>query len=83
MKKLFAILAAALLVVACGGGNTKEEPKSIEDQLLEHKAKIEKAYENGDYEETQAAVEAFQKWYESLNEEEAQEAQEAAMKLSL
>ena len=82
MKKLFAILAAALLVVACGG-NTKEEPKSIEDQLLEHKAKIEKAYENGDYEEVQAAVEAFQKWYESLNEEEAQEAQEAAMKLSL
>ncbi len=30
MKKLFAILAVALLVVACGGGNTKkEEPKSI------------------------------------------------------
>ena len=83
MKKLFAILAAALLVVACGGGNTKEEPKSIEDQLLEHKAKIEKAYENGDYEEVQAAVEAFQKWYESLNEEEAQEAHEAAMKLGL
>ena len=74
MKKLFAILAAALLVVACGGGNTKEEPKSIEDQALEHVAKIEKATKNGDYEELQAAQVAFEEWFKSLNDEQQNEA---------
>ena len=42
MKKFFAILVAALLVVACGG-NAKKEPKSVEDQLLEQGAKMEQA----------------------------------------
>ena len=49
MKKLFTILAVASLVVACGGGNAKEEPKSIEDQLWEYVAKMEKAVEADDY----------------------------------
>ena len=71
MKKLFAFLAAALLVVACGG--TKEEPKTIEDQALEYMAKIEKAVKAGDFEETMAVTEAYWEWVGSLNEEQQQE----------
>ena len=58
MKKFLAIMTAAVLVVACGGGtNTKNntKPKTIEDQLLAHLVKIEKALMDGEYEQTRAA----------------------------
>ena len=51
-------MTAAVLVVACGGGtNTKNntKPKTIEDQLLAHLVKIEKALMDGEYEQTRAA----------------------------
>lgn len=78
MKKFFAFLAAALLVVACGG--TKEEPKTIEDQMLDHIAKIEKAVKAGDFEKAEAASEAFDEWGYSLNDEQMMEAIEAMEK---
>ena len=78
MKKFFAFLAAALLVVACGG--SKEEPKSIEDQMLDHIAKIEKAVEAGDVEAVEAASEAFDEWGYSLSEDQMMEAIEAMVK---
>ena len=80
MKKFFAFLAAALLVVACGGGNAKEEPKTIEDQLLDHVAKIEKAVKAGDFEKAEAASEALDEWAYSLNDEQMMEAMEAMEK---
>ena len=78
MKKFFAFLAAALLVVACGG--SKEEPKSIEDQMLDHIAKIEKAVKAGDVEAVEAASEAFDEWGYSLSEDQMMEAIEAMEK---
>lgn len=78
MKKLFAILAAALLVVACG--ETKEKPKTIEDQLLEHLAKIEKALETGDPEKVSEAMNAWYGWSSSLSGEEAKEHEAAVEK---
>ena len=78
MKKFFAFLAAALLVVACGG--SKEEPKSIEDQMLDHIAKIEKAVKAGDVEAAEAASEAFDEWGYSLSEDQMMEAIEAMEK---
>lgn len=76
MKKLFAILAVASLVVACGGGNAKDEPKSIEDQLLEHLAKMEKAIEAEDWEKTSEACNAYEEWRNSLDEEQSEELHE-------
>lgn len=78
MKKLFAILAAALLVVACG--ETKEKPKTIEEQLLEHLAKTEKALETGDPEKVYEAMNASYEWSSSLSGEEAKEYEAAVEK---
>lgn len=78
MKKLFAILVAALLVVACG--ETKEKPKTIEDQLLEHLAKVEKALETGDPEKVYEAMNAWYGWSSSLSGEEAKEHEAAVEK---
>ena len=78
MKKLFAILAAALLVVACG--ETKEKPKTIEDQLLEHLTKVEKALETGDLEKVEEANNAWYGWSSSLSGEEAKEHEAAVEK---
>ena len=78
MKKLFTILAAALFVVACGGGNAKkEEPKSIEDQLLKHVAKIEKAVKADNYEKAIDLYWAFEEWVDSLDDEQYDEFEEA------
>lgn len=77
MKKLFAILAVALLVVACGGGNTKkEEPKSIEDQLSEYLTKMEKAVEAGNYEKAIDIYLVYDEWVDSLDEEQFEELME-------
>ena len=73
MKKLFAILAIASLVVACGGGNAKDEPKSIEDQLLEHLAKMEKAVEADNWDKAFDAYLAYEEWVDSLDEEQVEE----------
>ena len=75
MKKLFAILATAMFVVACGG-NAKNEPKSIEDQFLEHLAKMEKAIEAKDWQKTSEACNAYWEWDESLSEEQSEELDE-------
>lgn len=76
MKKLFTILAAALFVVACGGGNAKNEPKSLEEQFLEHLAKMEKAMEAKDWKKTSEACNAFWEWDDSLDEEQSEELDE-------
>ena len=74
MKKFFAIMAAALLVVACGG------TKSVEDQLLVHISKLEKAITAGDYDQAQAAAAAYYEWEESLNASQAEELAVALIK---
>ena len=76
MKKLFAILVAVLLVVACGVGNTKNEPKSIEDQLMEYVAKMEKAVKADNYEEAEDIYLAYEEWVGSLDEEQLKELME-------
>lgn len=76
MKKLFVILAAALFVVACAGGNTKNEPKSIEDQLMEYVTKMEKAVKADNYEEAENIYWAYEEWVDSLDEEQTKELME-------
>ena len=73
MKKLFAILAAALFIVACGGGNTKNEPKSIEEQLLEYMAKIEEAAKARDLEKGLEIKADYFRWIEKIKAEQHEE----------
>lgn len=73
MKKLFAILAAALFVVACGGGNTKNEPKSIEEQLLEYMAKIEEAAKARDLEKGLEIHADYSRWIDKITAEQREE----------
>ena len=71
MKRLFAILAVALLVAACGNGDKK--PKSVEEQLYEYVAQMENYVKADDYEKAEGVYEAYEKWVESLNEAQMEE----------
>lgn len=71
MKRLFAIVAVALLVAACGNGDKK--PKSIEEQLYEYVAQMENYVKADDYEKAESVYEAYEKWVESLSEAQMEE----------
>ena len=78
MKKLFAILAAAFVVVACGGGAEKDEPATFEDQLVEYIEDMEEAVEDDDPEAALEALQNFQEWSQSIDSTD--EVEEVAMK---
>lgn len=78
MKKLFAILAVALLVVACGGEQKK--PMTIEDKFMDYISQIEKAVEAGDAEKAESLIVAFEEWGTSLNEKDMAEIEKVASK---
>ena len=80
MKKLFAILAVAMLVVACGGAADKDEPKTIEDQLLDYVAQFEKAFEAGDIEAAGEAIVALDEWAANLDGEDYKAYEDAVEK---
>lgn len=71
MKRLFAILAVAVLVAACGNGDKK--PQSIEEQLYEYVAQMENYVKADDYEKAESVYEAYEKWVESLSEAQMEE----------
>ena len=77
MKKLVAILAVALLAVACG---TTIESNSIEDQLLERIVQIENAVEAGDVDAAATALQDFGEWCESFEGQEEAEVEKAVEK---
>ena len=79
MKKLVAILAVALLAVACG---TTNESNSIEDQLLERIVQIENAVEAGDVDAAATALQDFGEWCESFGGQERAEVEKAVEKHS-
>lgn len=66
MKKLFAIMAVVMLVVACGGEQKK--PMTLEEQFLDYITKIEQAVEARDVEQVEALAESFEEWGASLSE---------------
>jgi ribosomal protein S18 len=79
MKKLFAILAAAFVVVACGGGaSDKDEPATFEDQLVEYIEDMEEAVEDDDPEAALEALQSYVDWSQSI--ESTDEVNEVAMK---
>lgn len=78
MKKLFAILAAAFVVVACGGGADKDEPATFEDQLVEYIEDMEEAVEDDDPEAAIEALQSFTEWSQSI--ESTEEVEEVAKK---
>ena len=78
MKKLFAILAAACVVVACGGGAEKDEPATFEDQLVEYIEDMEEAVEDDDPEAAFEALQNFNDWIQTI--ESTDEVEEVAKK---
>lgn len=73
MKKLFAILAAALFVVACGSKQKEDEPKTIEEQLLEYMAEIEEAAKARDLEKGLEIKADYFRWKEKITAEQHEE----------
>ena len=73
MKRLFAILAVALLVAACGGGKAKSEPKTIEEQLYEYVGKMEAAAKLNNYDKAVKIYMDYEKWVGTLNEAQLEE----------
>ena len=71
MKRLFAILAVALLVAACGNGEKK--PKSIEEQLYEYVGKMEAAAKLNNYDKAVKIYMDYEKWVGTLNEAQLEE----------
>ena len=71
MKRLFAILAVALLVAACGNGDKK--PQSIEEQLYEYVGKMEAAAKLNNYDKAVKIYMDYEKWVGSLNEAQLEE----------
>jgi hypothetical protein len=78
MKKLFAILAVVMLVVACGGEQKK--PMTIEDKFMDYISQIEKAVEAGDAEKAESLIVAFDEWGTSLDEKDMAEIEKVASK---
>lgn len=75
MKKLFMILAASMLLFACGGNN-----KKAEDPYTKHLDQALKALRAGDVEKADQIGEEYEEWVMSLDEAEMQKAFEAAEK---
>lgn len=75
MKKLFLILAASMLLFACGGNN-----KKAEDPYTKHLDQVLKALKAGDVEKADQIGEEYEEWVMSLDEAEMQKAIEAAQK---
>lgn len=72
MKKLFLILAATVVLFACGGG----KKKSQEDPYTKYLDLALEALKAGDIEKVASYEEQYDEWYESLSEAEQEIADE-------
>lgn len=88
MKKLFTILAMAILLVACGGNNSKKDAKEqtveVKEQTVEEKAVayfsgLLDAYKAGDLDACLELAEEMEEWGSNLNEEDGAKAQNAML----
>ena len=67
MKKVIMIIAAAFMVLACGGNKSQDPYTKYLDQAYE-------AMENGDYELAEELLIEYQSWFVELDEAEMEEA---------
>lgn len=71
------ILAAAMLVFACGGNSGKKE--TVEQKAARFATELCEAEAAGDYDEVQKIRKEMLKWAKGLSEEEVMEAEAAYM----
>ena len=79
MKKLFLILAATVVLFACGNGS-KKKALTVEEQAVAYYEQMMNA--DGDWDKMDALMEEIEKWYEGLSEED-QEKADAAMEKAM
>lgn len=79
MKKLFLILAATVVLFACGNGS-KKKALTVEEQAVAYYERMMNA--DGDWDKMDALMEEIEKWYEGLSEED-QEKADAAMEKAM
>lgn len=72
MKKILLFVAAAVLIVACGGS-------SVEDKVVDYLQKIENASDVRDLKTAKKLYEEMSNWLQGLSIEDQQKAQKAAM----
>lgn len=71
MKKLFVLLAACAMFAACS---------SPGDKAIDYMEDLMEASKDGDYEKVQKIDKEMKEWFESLDDEERKEAEEALEK---
>ena len=79
MKKLFLILAATVVLFACGNGS-KKKALTVEEQAVAYYEQMMNA--DGDWDKMEALMEEIEKWYDGLSEED-QEKADAAMEKAM
>lgn len=79
MKKLFLILAATVVLFACGNGS-KKKALTVEEQAVAYYEQMMNA--DGDWDKMEALMEEIGKWYDGLSEED-QEKADAAMEKAI
>lgn len=77
MKRLFLILAATLVLFACGNGS-KKKALTVEEQAVAYYEQMMNA--DGDWDKMDALMEEIEKWYDSLSEEDQEKANAAMEK---
>ena len=77
MKKLFLILAATVVLFACGNGS-KKKALTVEEQAVAYYEQMMNA--DGDWDKMEALMEEIGKWYDGLSEEDQEKADAAIEK---
>ena len=76
MKKILVLLAAAMLVFACGGSSDKKG-QTVEEKAAEYFNKMMKAREADDWDKMEAIGTESTEWYLSLSEDDRMKADKA------
>ena len=90
MKKILILLAATMLVFACGGNSGKKsekqtveettEKQTVEETAVNYLKKLMKAQDADDFEVAQEIYAEMQEWYEGLSAADQKKADNAADK---
>ena len=80
MKKFLLMFAIALLAVACGTKETKEEPQTNEDIYVSYVERMEAAAQNNDKNAAAEVALGLEEWLNTLSDDEFAELKEVAPK---
>ena len=76
MKRLFLILAATVVLFACGNGSKKA--MTVEEQAVAYYEQMMAA--QGDWEKTESLMDEMEKWFDGLSKADQKKANDAVEK---